>query len=54
MVARFGFDAMLEGKGDVVSGLKNKIMSAVAGVTPAGILAEQHRHMSAPPEEKNR
>ena len=48
MVARVGFDAMLEGKGDVVSGLKNKIMTAIAAVTPAGMLAEQHRQMAEP------
>lgn len=52
MVARVGFDAMLAGKGDVVTGLKNKIITAIASVTPAGILAEQHRHMSQPNDEK--
>ena len=52
MVARAGFDAMLAGKGDVVTGLKNKIMSAVANVTPAGMLAEQHRKMAEPQGEK--
>ena len=51
MVARVGFQAMLDGKGDVVTGLKNKIMTAVASITPAGMLAEQHRHMSAPSDE---
>ena len=48
MVARAGFDAMLAGKGDVVSGLKNKIISAIATVTPSGLLAEQHRSMAQP------
>jgi|SRR5581483_1391098 len=48
MVARVGFDAMMRGDGDVVSGWKNKIQSAVANVTPAGILAEQHRKMTEP------
>ena len=47
-VARVGFDAMMRGDGDVVSGWKNKLQSAVANVTPAGILAEQHRKMAAP------
>jgi short-subunit dehydrogenase len=47
-VARVGFEAMKNGDGDVVSGLKNKIQSAVANVTPASVLAEQHRKMAEP------
>jgi short-subunit dehydrogenase len=47
-VAKVGFDAMMRGDGDVVSGWKNKIQSAVANVTPAGVLASQHRKMAAP------
>jgi uncharacterized protein len=47
-VAKIGFDAMMKGEGDVVSGLKNKIMSAMATVTPSGLLAEQHRKMAEP------
>jgi uncharacterized protein len=47
-VARVGFDAMMRGEGDVVSGWKNKIQSAVANITPAGMLAEQHRKMAEP------
>src|SRR5918997_2331076 len=42
-VARIGFEAMMRGGGDVVSGWKNKLQTAIASVTPAGILAEQHR-----------
>lgn len=48
MVARVGFDAMMKGEGDVVSGLKNKVMSAVANVLPAGLTAKAHRGMSEP------
>lgn len=47
-VARIGFDAMMEGEGDVVSGWKNKLQTTVANVTPAGVLAEQHRKMAEP------
>jgi len=47
-VARVGFDAMMRGDGDVVSGWKNKLQSAIANITPAGMLAEQHRHMAEP------
>ena len=47
-VARTGFDAMMRGDGDVVSGWKNKLQAAIANVTPAGVLAEQHRRMAEP------
>lgn len=47
-VARVGFDAMMRGDGDVVSGWKNKLQSAIANITPAGVLAEQHRRMTEP------
>jgi uncharacterized protein len=47
-VANTGFDAMMKGEGDVVSGLKNKVQSAAANVTPAGVLASQHRKMAEP------
>src|SRR5918993_140711 len=47
-VAKTGFDAMMKGEGDVVSGLKNKIQVAVASVTPSSILAEQHRKKAEP------
>ncbi|WP_439397998.1 SDR family NAD(P)-dependent oxidoreductase [Bradyrhizobium sp. PMVTL-01] len=48
MVARQGFDAMMRGEGDVVTGLKNKIQSAMANITPAERLAKQHRKMAEP------
>jgi short-subunit dehydrogenase len=51
-VANNGFDAMIKGEGDVVSGLKNKVQSAVANVTPAGVLATQHRKMAEPGSAK--
>jgi short-subunit dehydrogenase len=47
-VAKAGFDAMMRGDGDVVSGLQNKVQSAIANVTPPGMLAKQHRKMAAP------
>jgi len=47
-VARIGFDAMMNGEGDVVSGWKNKLQSAMANVTPASMLAEQHRKSAEP------
>ena len=47
-VARIGFDAMMRGEGDVVSGWKNKLQSVVASVTPSGALAEIHRRKAEP------
>lgn len=47
-VAKDGYDALMSGKASVVSGWKNKIQQAVANVTPAGVLAEQHRKMAEP------
>jgi short-subunit dehydrogenase len=51
-VAKVGFDAMLRGDGDVVSGWQNKLATAIASVTPAGILAWQHREMAEPGSAK--
>jgi short-subunit dehydrogenase len=53
MVARMGFDAMMKGDGDVVTGIKNKIQSAVANVTPASLLAKQHRKQAEPGTAKS-
>jgi short-subunit dehydrogenase len=47
-VARTGFDAMIRGDGDVVSGWQNKLQTAIASVTPSGVLAEMHRDMAEP------
>lgn len=52
-VARIGYDAMMAGEGDVVSGWKNKLISAAANVTPAEMLARQHRKMAEPGSAKN-
>jgi short-subunit dehydrogenase len=51
-VAKIGFDAMINGEGDVVAGLKNKVQSAVASITPSGMLASQHRKMAEPGSAK--
>jgi hypothetical protein len=47
-VAKVGWDAMMRGAGDVVSGWQNKLRSAIANVTPAAVLAEQHRRLAEP------
>jgi hypothetical protein len=46
--AQTGFDAMMKGEGDVVSGWKNKLQSTVATVTPSGVLARMHGSMAEP------
>jgi len=47
-VAKAGFEAMMKGEGDVVTGWKNKVQSTIANVLPAGMLAEQHRKKAEP------
>jgi short-subunit dehydrogenase len=47
-VAKVGFDALMAGEEQVISGWKNKLQVAAAHVTPAGMLAEQHRNMAEP------
>jgi short-subunit dehydrogenase len=47
-VAKDGWDALMSGQASIVSGWKNKIQAAVANVTPAAVLAEQHRKMAEP------
>lgn len=51
-VARNGFTAMMRGDGDIVSGWKNKLQTALASVTPAGMLAEMHRRQAEPGSAK--
>ena len=48
MVAEKGFQAMMKGEGDVVTGWHNKLQSAIANILPAGVTAEMHRKMAAP------
>jgi short-subunit dehydrogenase len=47
-VAKAGFEAMMRGDGDIVTGWKNKIQTTIANVTPSGVLAEQHRKLAEP------
>jgi len=47
-VAKTGFDAMMKGETDVVSGFKNKLQTTMANVMPADVMAEQHRKMAEP------
>jgi len=47
-VAKAGFEAMMKGEADVVSGWRNKLQTTIANVTPGETLAEQHRKMAEP------
>ncbi|HMN78459.1 MAG TPA: SDR family NAD(P)-dependent oxidoreductase [Burkholderiaceae bacterium] len=52
-VAQIGFDAMMKGESDVVAGWKNKLQAAMSNVTPAEVLAAQHRRMAEPGSAKS-
>ncbi|NML07995.1 SDR family NAD(P)-dependent oxidoreductase [Sphingomonas sp. G-3-2-10] len=47
-VAKDGWDALMSGKGHIVSGLSNKMQAAASGVLPQSTLAEMHRGMAEP------
>jgi short-subunit dehydrogenase len=47
-VAMLGFEAMMNGDGEVVTGWMNKMRAAISSITPSSILAEAHRSMTAP------
>jgi short-subunit dehydrogenase len=47
-VAKIGFDAMMDGEADVITGLKNKLQAFMAKITPSQMLAEQHRKLAEP------
>lgn len=47
-VARDGWDALMAGKSDVVSGMMNKLQVAASGVLPPEMLAESHRKQAEP------
>lgn len=47
-VARDGWDAMMKGDAEIVSGLKNKATTVMANITPSPLLAEQHRKQAEP------
>ncbi len=47
-VAKIGFDAMMEGKLEVVAGVKNKLRAAMSHIAPDAALAQLHRGMAEP------
>ncbi len=52
-VAKQGYDAMMNGEGDVVAGWHNKLQSAIANITPASWLAEVHKRQAEPGSANN-
>lgn len=48
LVAKNGWNAMMAGRGEVVSGWHNKLQAAIAHVLPAGRTAKVHETMAAP------
>jgi len=52
-VARQGFDAMMKGSGDVVTGWSNKLQAALAEITPAGLIARLHGKLAEPGSAKD-
>ena len=47
-VAKLGFDAMMRGEGDVITGWSNKLRAAIANFIPSETLAEQQRKVAEP------
>jgi short-subunit dehydrogenase len=48
IVAKVGYDAMMDGEADVIAGWKNKIEAALANITPGEHLAAQHGKVARP------
>lgn len=47
-VARDGWDALMAGKGHIVSGWYNKLQVAASGILPQPVLASMHRKLAEP------
>lgn len=47
-VALDGWQALMKGEGNIVSGIMNKLEVAAAGVLPQSVPAEMHRNMAEP------
>ena len=52
VVAEIGYEAMMRGDGDIVSGWKNKLQTAIASITPSALLAEHHARKARPGSAK--
>jgi uncharacterized protein len=52
-VARQGWEAMMDGKGQVITGWQNKMQAAMSHVMPAERLAKKHTEMAKPGTAKH-
>lgn len=52
-VAQDGWDALMAGKGHIVSGLANKLQVLGSGIVPQSVLAEVHRGIAEPGSGKD-
>jgi len=52
-VARDGYQALLDGKGHIVSGPLNKMLVLLAGIVPDAVLAEIHRRMAVGEQDED-
>jgi len=52
-VAKAGFNAMMKGEGEVVTGWNNKLKAAISRLLPSSMAAEQHRKEAAPRTAKH-
>jgi len=53
-VAQDGFEAMMAGQGEVISGWQNKMQAAIASMIPSDLTAEIHRAIAQPGSANNR
>ncbi|HEY3495009.1 MAG TPA: hypothetical protein VGK73_10000, partial [Polyangiaceae bacterium] len=47
-VARAGFEAMMRGEAEVITGWGNKLRAAIARLAPSTAMAEAHKKLTAP------
>jgi uncharacterized protein len=47
-VAKLGYEAMMKGEADVITGWQNKLRAAISHLAPATVTAEMHRKMAEP------
>jgi short-subunit dehydrogenase len=52
-VAKQGWEAVLRGDGQIITGWKNKLQAAMSHVLPADMVAEQHSEQAAPGTAKH-
>lgn len=54
VVAKVGYDAMMDGEADVIAGWKNKLEAALSNITPGEHLAAHHGKLAKPGSAQTR